>query len=507
MDELIAELIVVYKNYCIGIRELENFYNDLFGINASLFGPRHKSKPAAGSSPSEESGSVQVKVEPSAKPQQQHSKQGKRELAQEMEAGKKPESSPKKAEKEKYQNKQQAGQLRKTQIEFKEEMGIAMIPNLDMLEHFKTKDALENAKIQLRNQDEKMAQMQTQLKLLYRKLKSLKTKYRMERSAHKKTKEMLEKAERHRKLFEKKNQVENTPEQLNEKIKCLESELKTEQSAHQKTKEALVAVKRREQAAMNKLQVIQDAKPAEKEQPAEPGPDESATARQPATEEFHVQFWQKKGDKNNLKDKYKKEKAAHQDTRDELKQANVKMKGLAEKCNRLQSNEKKVKEGLLVCMSVIGEPSLLQEAVVALKKRYLDEDKHVSLADLCEEKYKREIADLKAKIESCTALLEASLTTKTKLEEKLSNVDNMYALREEKYVKLINVHIVLVQCLEKKLRNHISKCKNRVQEKICSWFSKNVQKSPVDIIYDNQRPLALFPHDWRLPGIPDEDLK
>lgn len=127
------------------------------------------------------------------------------------------------------------------------------------------------------------------------------------------------------------------------------------------------------------------------------------------------------------------------------------------------------------------------------------------MTDICEEKYKLVISDLKTKIENCTALLEASLNTKTKLEEKLSNLDNVYALREEKYVKLINVHIVLVQCLEKKLRNHISKCKNPVQE-ICSWFNKNVLRNAADRISDNKGPLNLFPHDWRLPGIPDEDL-
>lgn len=506
MDELIAELIIVYRNYCSGIRELEHFYNDLFGKNALPYGPRHKSKLAAGLNQSEESGNLEAKIESSAKPQHEHSKQGKHELAQEMEVGKRYESAPKKMEKGKYQNKQ----LSETQTELKKEKKIVKFPDIDILEHFKLKEALENAKIQIKKQDEKTAQIQSQLKQLKRKIKCLKSNYQKEKSAHKKTKEVLENVKTQKRTqFEENIKIQNALKQLKEKIKCLENEFHMEKSEHQKTKEALEAAQSQERAMANKLQ-DKKKKPAEKEHPMQIHLDVSTKVLETTIEELRVQLQQKKADKRCLKDKHEKETAAHRNTKEELEQANYQMKGLAEKCEglrqQLQNNERKVKEDLIACMSLISEPKLLQEAVVALKNHYLDEGEHVNLTDICEEKYKLEISDLKTKIKNCTALLEASLNTKTKLEEKLSNVDNVYALREQKYVKLINVHIVLVQCLEKKLRNHISKCQSPVQEKFYSWFNENVLGNPADVIYNNKRPLNLFPHDWRLPGIPDEDL-
>lgn len=512
MDELIAELNIVYRNYCMGIRELEHFYNDIFGKNTTPFGPRYKSKLAAGVNQPEESGNLDVKIESSAKPHE-HSKQGKNGLAQEMELGKRHESVPKKMEKSKYQNKQLAGQLSETQKELKKEKEIVKRPDADMLEHLKTKEALENAKIQMKKQDEKMAHIQSQLKQVKGKIKCLENDYHVEKSAHQKTKEALENAKNQRRTQDEKNvQIQNTIKQLKEKIKSLENEFHMEKSEHQKTKEALEAAKSQGRAMMNKLNFNHDKKKktAEKEHLMETHLDHSKKVLETAIEELRVQLRETKADNCCLKDNYEKEKAGHQNTKDELQQANDQMKGLADKCEglrqQLQNNEEKVKEDLLICMSVISEPNLLREAVVALKKHYLDDDEHVNLTDICEEKYKLEISDLKTKIENCAALLEASLDTKTKLEEKLSNVDNVYALREQKYVKLINMHIVLVQCLAKKLRNHISKCKNPAQEKVCSWFNKNVLRNLADMICDNRRPLSLFPHDWRLPGIPDEDL-
>lgn len=494
MDELVAELSIVYRNYCIGIRELEHFYNDLFVKNTSHFGPRYRSKLAAGFSPSEERGNLEAKIESSAK-------QVKNELAQEREVGKKFESVHKKMEKSKYQNKQ-TRQLSEAQNELKKDKDIVKCPDNDMLEHQKTKEALENAKIQMKK-NEKTAQIQSQLKQLKGKVKCLENDYHMEKSAHQKTKEVLENAKIEKRTQDEKNiQIQNTLKQLKEKIKCLEKEFNMEKSAHQKTKEAL-------EVAKSQAKAVKMKKLARKGHPMEFHLSNSTEVLE-TIEELRVELQQTQADQVSLKDDYRKEKAAHQCTTEELEEATCEMNSLAEKCERmrqqLQNNEKKVKEDLLTCMSVIGEPNLLREAVVALKKHYLDKEEHVTLSDICEEKYKLEICDLKTKIENCTALLEASLDTKTKLEEKLSNVDNVYALREQKYVKLINVHIVLVQSLEKKLRNHISKWKNPVPEKVCSWFSKNVLRNPADMIYDNDRPLNLFPHDWRLPGIPDEDL-
>lgn len=511
MDELIAELRIVYRNYCSGVRELEHFHYDLFGKNGQPFGPQQKSKLAGDLNHSEESGNLDVKIESSAKPQHEHSKQEKNELAQEMEGGKRSESVPKKTEKCKCQNKQQAGQLSETQNECKKEKAIVKCPGKDMLQHLKTKEALENAKIQMKKQDEKMAQIQSQLRHLKGKVKCLQNDYNVEKSAHQKTKEVLENGKEQKRTQDEKNiQIQNTLKQLKEKIKGLGNELHVEKAAHQKTKEALEAAKSHAKALMNKFNHDKKKKLAEKEHPTESHLHDPPKVPEMAFEELRVQLQQTKADKQDLKDNYEKEKAEHRNTKEELGRADSQMKGLAETCEglrqRLQNNEKKVKEDLLACMSVLSEPNLLREAVGALQKHYLEGDDHVNLSDICEEKYKLLISDLKTKIENCTALLEASLKTKTKLEEKLSNMDNVYTLREQKYVKLINVHIILVQCLEKRLRNHTSKCKNPVQEKVCSWFHKNVLQNPADLISDNRRPLNLFPHDWRLPGIPEEDL-
>lgn len=507
MDELIAELSIVYRNYCSGVRELEHFYNDLFGKNAPSYGPRYKSKLAAALIQSEESGGLDMKIESSAKPQHEHSKQGKNELAQEK------ESVPKKMEKSKYQYKHQAGHLSETHNELKKEKEIGKCSDGDMLEHIKTKEALENAKIQMKKQDEKTAHIQNQLKQLKGKIKDLESNYQMEKSAHQKTKEVLENAKNQKRTQDEKNvQNQNTVKQLKEKIKCLENEFHMEKSAHKKTKEALQAAQSPESTVTDKPNFHQDKKkrPTEKEHPMENPLDDSHKVLERTIEELRAQLLQKKADKHCLRDNYEKEKAAHQSTKEELEQVNYRIKSLAEECeglrHQLQNNEKTLKEDLLACVSVISEPNLLREAVVALKNHYVDNDERVNWTDICEEKYKLEISDLKIKIENCAALLEASLNTKTKLEEKLSNVDNVYALREQKYVKLINMHIVLVQCLDKKMRNHFSKYKNPVQEKVCSWFTKNIPGNLADMIYD-KKPPNLFPHDWRLPGIPDEDLR
>lgn len=510
MEELISELGIVYRNYCSGIRDLEHFCNDLFGKNAKHFGPRPKSKLAVGLKQSEEGGNADAKTESCAKPPYELSKEGKNELAPEKEVGK---SVPKKMEKGKPQNKQQARQLSETQDEMEEKGELEKCPDDDVPEHPLTKEALENAKMEIQKQDEKTAQIQSQLKQLKAKVKWLENNYHTEKSAHKKAKADLENAKNQRRTQDEKNiQMQNTLKQLKEKIKGLENEFHLEKSAHQKTKKALEAAKNQERAVRSKLHfnLKKQKRLAEKEHVVEIHPPESTKALETTIEELRVQLRQTKADKRCLKDNYQREKAAHQDAQEELQRANGQIESLAERCEglrqQLQSNKQKVEEDLLTCMCVISEPNLLREAVVALKKHYLEEDERVNLTDICEEKYKLEISDLKAKIENCTALLEASLNTKTRLEEKLSNVDDLYALREQKYVKLINVHIVLVQYLEKKLRAHILKCRNPVQEKVCSWFNKKVLGNPEDTFSDDKGPLNLFPHDWRLPGIPDEEL-
>ncbi|CAF96938.1 unnamed protein product [Tetraodon nigroviridis] len=305
----------------------------------------------------------------------------------------------------------------------------------------------------------------------------------MEKSAHKKTKEDLENVKNQRRTQDEKNtQIQNTLKQLNEKIKSLENEFHLEKSAHQKTKEALEAAKSQERAARNRLQFFQKKKPTEKEHPVEIHLPDSTKALETTTEDLRVQLRQAKADKRCFKDNYKKEKAAHQNTKEELEQANCQMESLAEKCGRLrqqlQNNKQKVKEDLLTCVSVMSEPNLLREAVVALKKHYLDEDEQVNLTDICEEKYKLEISDLRAKIENCAALLDASLNTNIGLEEKLSNVDNVYAKKERNYVKLINTYVVKAHSLQTKLSTHISKCKKPVQQRLCSWFNKAVLRKP-----------------------------
>lgn len=476
MEDVFTKLHIVYWNYYNKMREFERFYKDIsrkkiLGIE-SLTTHQNTSKLAAGFNRSEENADLDLQHEC-------------------------------KLEKSEIQCK-----LRK-----KKETAKSSHKDSDLLVHLKTKVALENAKIQIKNQNEKILIIQTMLRHLKEKVKSFQNKVHTEESAHLKTREALENALNQKRAQEEKNiQIQNQLRHLRERIKQIQKDLHLEKLGHQKTKEELLMAKSQGRTTATKLNCNQPKKKKtpEREHVMEIPLVDSSKELETAIEALKVQLQQTKTEKRCLKENYKEERATHQVTKEQLERANNQIKGLSETCeemrNQLMDTEKKIKEGLLTCMSVISDPNLLQEAVKNLKNQYSYHNEHVNMNNILEKKYKLEINDLRAKLENCTALLDASMITKSRLEGKLSNMDTMYAIRERKYVKLINMHIVLAHHLKKKLRNHISKCKRPIQHKVCSWINENILQNPTDTTRHNKEPPNVYPHDWRLPGIPGEDL-
>lgn len=460
MDGVFAKLRLVYWNYLKNMREFERFYKDISGKKSlgtgSLTPHRISCKLADGFDQSEENMDLDL----------QH-----------------------KLEKSGTQCK-----LRKTK-----ETARRSHKDNDLLVHLKTKVALENAKIQIKNQNDKNLSIQTKMRHLREKIKSLKNMVQTEKVAHQKTREALRNASSQKIAQEEKNiQIQNQLRHLRERIKQIQKDFQLEKLAHQKTKEAQSVAK------------SQWRNPPKKKKTPERARVDSLKELETAIEALKAQLQQTETEKTCLEENYEEERATHQVTTEQLEWANNQIKELSETCeelrNQLQNTEETLKEGLLTCMSVIGEPNLLREAVIALKNHYSYHNELVNMNNILEKKYKLEINDLRAKLENSTALLDASIITKSRLEEKLSNMDAVYATREHKYVKLLNVHIVLAHNLNTKLRNHISKCKRPIHHKVCCWIKKNILQNPTDTTCENNEPPNVYPHDWRLPGIPDEDL-
>lgn len=392
---------------------------------------------------------------------------------------------------------------------------------LEKSAHQKTSEDLEKARMQVQEQDDQNIEIQVQLTESKKTIKCLESCFHNEKSAHEKTKGLLEKANHQNKTQDEKN-TQTTTKQLKEKLDCSESD--TSACAHKRTKEVLEGWPMTEG---------KKKRASEKEWSIDTHLSDSKELKC-VIQELQFQLQRTKTEKSSLRENYEKEKAAHQNTKEELEQANYQIKVLKEKCEGrrvkdgsatklqdrvqhlqevedqlseqvllLQNSLKRFREDLLACTSVIDEPKLLQEAVIALKTRHLNEDIDVSVNGVFAEKYQLEINDLRTKVENCAALLDASLDTNTRLEEKLSNVDDMYAKRERNYVKLINKYVVKAHSLQTKLSAHVSKCKKPLEQRVCSWFKKNVLRNQTDPSHNNEEPPELYPDDWRLPGIPD----
>lgn len=374
-------------------------------------------------------------------------------------------------------------------------------PQLEDSEHLKMKEDLENATIKIKNQDEEIIQLQNQLMELNGKVKCLESDLQLEKSEHEKTKEALRNVKKQSKKI--KSEFQNATIAFKKKERNLKSELNSEQSAHQKTKGELETAKSEVRIMTEKLDSYHSQKEDEKGYPTRcPFSDLPDFSKQPETpsEELQLQLQQTNAVENCFQDGYEVEPAPYQSTNEELEQANSQLKEMTEKCEgirqQLQNNENSIKEDLLACTSVLSEPRRLRQAVIALKKKYIDNDEQLGIG---EENYSVDMMELRTKLDNCTTLLEASLQTKEQLEEELYSIDNVQAMREQKYVKLINQYIMEAHHSKTQLANHILKCKKPVQEKAISWFKKKILRNPANMHKKNEEPPNLYPVDWRLP--------
>lgn len=362
--------------------------------------------------------------------------------------------------------------------------------------HGKTKEELENIKIQKQHLEKKCIQHLTQIMQSKVKSNQLERDLSIEKAEHQKTKEELENVKQQKgKLYKK---VKFVMKIFNRKIKGLENDLHLEESAHQKTKEALEAAESKRVTMKNKSGFNHTKKKGTSKKEHSIKSDSSVDLEK-TTKALKLQLRQRKSLENHLKDNYEKEKAAHQNTKEELEQTNCQFKEMAEKCTEF-------KEDLLGCLSLFNEPKLLQEAIVALKQKYLEGDEKVNMNDVFAENYKRQIRNLKTKMKHCTTLLEASQNTNVRLEEKLSNVDSVYAKREQQYIQMINEHILKEHQLSTTLANYTAKCKKPALQKAVSWVKKKILQNRTNTNHEEEPPI-LYPLDWRLPGITDDDLQ
>ena len=397
---------------------------------------------------------------------------------------------------------------------------------LEKSAHQKMSEELEKAKIQVKEQDDKNIHIQVQLMESKKMIKCLESCFHNEKSAHEKTKELLEIANHQHKTHDEKDTHLKMTMQLKGKPDRSESDVSADKTAHKKTNEML-------EMAKSQGWSMTDGKKkraSEKQHSMEIHLPDSSKELKSVIEELQAQLQHMKTEKSSLKDNYEKEKAAHQNTKEELVQANYQIKVLTESEERqvkdvsvakleervqqlqekedhlnqqvlqLQNSVKTFREDLLACTSLIDEPKMLQEAIIGLKTRHLNDGIDVNVNGIFEEKYRLEITDLRSKIENCTALLDASMNTNIKLEEKLSKVDDVYAKRERNYVQLINKYVVKVHSLQTK---HVSKCKKPVEQRFCSWFNKNILRNSTDVSLNHENLPDLYPEDWRLPDIPD----
>lgn len=596
MENLFAELSNVSELCLNDIRELEEFFGNLSETKKCTCGLREKGKivsqkKAVHLNQSEENSGLDWSVEPSLR--QQHG--GGEQLAELAEKLSETQSELKQA-KEIIKTLENAT-LRKTQGELEDSRSqitrvsdklslveLELKQSKERIEHLeyesevekstlqKTKEELERAKLQIKIEEEKSSQSNNRVSQIKEMLVALETDYHMEKSAHQKTKEELEKAKLHNKM----NNDENIPihiqlRESREIIRCLEADFHAEKSKHEKTREVLHSIKAQNRAHSKKniqsqidmkqlkekiehlennlcteksahlktrevLEAIKsDSRVTEISVSKKTLGKERPYYLDTTVEELHAQLQQAISEKSCLEEIYEREKAAHQDTKEELEEAKAQIKVLNDKCKgrrmedasvvRLehkvrhlqakeddlkdhmmhqQNNLKRLREDLLSCTSVIGDPMQLQEAIIALKARYFSNADDANESDILEKKYQCEMSDLRTKIENCTALLEASLNAKVSLEEKLSNVDTVYAEREEEYVRLINMYIVEGHNFKTKLNNHISKCKKPVPMKVRSWIKKKILQMPSEKPHDIEEPLHLYPDDWRLPGNPKQ---
>lgn len=556
MEELIEVLSTVYENYFNDIRELERFFNRLIGKHKhSVHLPEKGDKVTqtlkqvrADLKGSKENLSLGWKADTSTQSEQDDDEQLENTTHRKIEELEKTKSMIIKLSEKLNQVQNQLKQS-KERIRFLEEES-----ETEKLTLAKTRDSLEKAKIQIKTEEQ--SQTDGEVTQLQEKIKCLENQYRLERSAHQKTSEDLEQAQvRVREQDEKNAQIQVQLAESRKTAKCLESHLLNEKAAHEQTRELLERDNRQNKARddRNKLKDKRDRpeseapahkkkspgwpmtlkkRAAEKEMSAESHLSDSSKELKSVVEELRDQLQHTKSERSSLKDSYEKEKAAHQSTKEALEQANYQIKVLTEKSEgrwvkntsatklearvqqlqdkeqrlkeqvfQLQSSLKRFREDLLACASVMDEPKSLREAVMALKMRHLNDDAEADVDNIFEENYKLEINDLRTKIENCAALLDASLKSNTRLEEKLSGVDRVYAKRERDYVKLINKYVIKAHALQTKAS--APKCNKPLQQRLRSWFKQNVLRNPPDASDDPEKPPDLYPDDWRLPNIPD----
>lgn len=163
--------------------------------------------------------------------------------------------------------------------------------------------------------------------------------------------------------------------------------------------------------------------------------------------------------------------AALQEEKLERREENQKLHNTLAQCsNRLQLSEKsnknldrKVREleryqaqfraDLNTCVAVMGNPKEVKVKLGALKRRYINDERDIKLAQDTEEEYRNRIGELQHKLQCQEKMCHNQEKTMRKMQLRMESLDTVAAAREIHYIQLLNTEIATTQDLRKKLRD------------------------------------------------------
>nr|XP_046262184.1 cilia- and flagella-associated protein 57-like [Scatophagus argus] len=189
-----------------------------------------------------------------------------------------------------------------------------------------------------------------------------------------------------------------------------------------------------------------------------------------------------------------------------LKVSETNTKSLTEKVRKLEITLLRFKEDLVECMSEITEPKELKSKIIALKRRYVDEDESVQMDAIVKMPYQLKIECLTTKLEHCDKVMQNQSHMIKILEEQIQHKDEELIKTRKTYVKFINEEIRKMHCMKQELKEtsqQLHKASKSIQKKVRSWLNKRVlQKSgvPSNVVEED---ITLYPDDWQPPSLPD----
>lgn len=122
------------------------------------------------------------------------------------------------------------------------------------------------------------------------------------------------------------------------------------------------------------------------------------------------------------------------------------------KVRELERCQAQFRADLNMCVSVMGKPKELKLKLAALKRRYINDERGIKLAEDTEVEYQSRIQELQHRLHCQAKTCRNQERTMRKMQQRMESLDAVAAAREIHYIQLLNSEISKTQDLQKKVQ-------------------------------------------------------